>query len=70
MNLSASLDRPEPESPDCGSADAGNEGDSNQAPRYSAFAPALEHGDKSNEEENDASDSEDLEPHGIFLNAV
>ncbi|MGZ4825637.1 MAG: hypothetical protein ACXVZT_13535, partial [Terriglobales bacterium] len=45
------------------------EGHPDDASGTIGFAPALEHGNQSNGEQDDGADSENLDPHGGFLNA-
>src|SRR3989442_7243927 len=54
------------EAPECGGDGQDDEGDTDQAARRGALAPALEHGDESNDEEEDCDDTKALEPHGLF----
>ncbi len=53
--------------PQGGDAEGDQEGQRDHPSGGIGFAPALEHGDHSNREQDDGDDGENLEPHGGFL---
>jgi len=55
------------ESPSGCGGHGGDEGQAGQAPGNVALAPALEHRDESNEEENNGHDAKGFKPHAILL---
>jgi hypothetical protein len=62
---SAKQTRESAEAPECCDAGYEDEGDADQVVRSGALAPTLEHGDQSNDEEEDCCDTDGFK-HGLF----
>jgi hypothetical protein len=54
------------QTPECGCAKGENESHTDDATRYVAFAPALEHGHQSNQEQQNRAARKNLKQHGLI----
>ncbi len=55
------------DSPQRGESESPEEGEPDHASLQIGFAPALEHGDESNKEQDDTADGEELQKHVLVL---